>query len=124
MIIIIIIIFNCFRLVKLKEAKVYLKTVPFTKITFISDLFGGVILASSTLISPAGILFKHWKEKKNSALVNKNWSDGLHEKRFWPKVKTGSTTSTEMHFFFAFRLTQKSTKQFSILLHENVMTKC
>ena len=40
--------------------------------TFISDLFGGVILASSTFISPAGILFKHWKEKKNSTrlLIN------------------------------------------------------
>lgn len=32
-------------------------------ITFISDLFGGEILASSTFISPAGIQFKHWRGK-------------------------------------------------------------
>ena len=36
------------------------------KITFISDLFGGEIFASSTLISPAGILFKHCLKKNNN----------------------------------------------------------
>ena len=36
------------------------------KITFISDLFGGEIFASSTLISPAGILFKHCLKNNNN----------------------------------------------------------
>ena len=35
----------------------------YEKLAFISALFGGEILASSTLISPGGILFKHCYER-------------------------------------------------------------
>ena len=34
------------------------------RLTFISDLLGGEIFASSILTSPGGILFKHWSGSK------------------------------------------------------------
>lgn len=43
-----------------KKVPVLPLRVRLTQLTFISDLFGGATLASSTLISPSGILFSAW----------------------------------------------------------------
>ena len=74
------------------------------RLTFISDLLGGEIFASSILTSPGGILFKHWsgiKRGHESSNISTNQEKDLNQHRQSAGIFPRLTLTTRTLCFLA-----------------------
>ena len=90
----------CYRSTQAKPAQE--KPYFWKRLTFISDLLGGEIFASSILTSPGGILFKHWsgiKRGSESSNISTNQKQDSNQHRLHARLFPRLTLTTHTTYF-------------------------